>query len=260
MARPSERFFEVTERSSKLWNACLLPGENMENHRKKVLRNVGLGLALVCLPAGAASIAFSNQVPTPELRGDSIRAASSYQDPALLKQAWQLPAARRFTGHFESQSNSSSCGPSTLANIERSFGEPSSEARILSGTGTCFFGVCLGGLTLDELSELARTRTQRRVRLLRDLTYDQFRDALRAANDPGRRIVINFNREPLFGEGHGHFSPLGGFLEDRELVFVLDVNAKYGPFLVDVRRLFEAIDTIDSSSGKKRGLLVLEAS
>ncbi len=72
--------------------------------------------------------------------------------------------------------------------------------------------------------------------------------------------MINFHRRPLFGEGHGHFSPIGGFLEDRDLVFILDVNARYQPFLVDARRLYEAMDTTDSASNKKRGLLLVEGS
>jgi hypothetical protein len=112
-------------------------------------------------------------------------------------------------------------------------------------------------LTLDELAAVARARPNHQVTVMRDLTYEEFREHLRHSNDPSQRFVINFHRGPLFGEGHGHFSPIGGFLEDRDLVFVLDVNARFKPFLVDARRLFEAMDTTDSASGKKRGLLAL---
>ena len=115
----------------------------------------------------------------------------------------------------------------------------------------------MGGLTLDELAVVAGTSTHHQVAVLRDLTYGEFRGELLRSNDPGRRYVINFDRRRLFGEGHGHFSPIGGFLADRDLVLVLDVNARYGAFLVDARRLFQAMDTMDSTSGKKRGLLAL---
>ena len=78
-------------------------------------------------------------------------------------------------------------------------------------------------------------------------------------NDPSERIVINFTREPLFGRGHGHFSPVLGYIADQDLVFVGDVNAKFKPWLVPTQRLFDAQNTIDSDSGLKRGVLEIEA-
>ena len=63
---------------------------------------------------------------------------------------------------------------------------------------------------------------------------------------------------PLFGTGGGHHSSIGGYLEAEDLVFVLDVNASYQPWLVSTARLFEAMDTVDSASGEKRGLIKLE--
>jgi hypothetical protein len=62
----------------------------------------------------------------------------------------------------------------------------------------------------------------------------------------------------LFGKGVGHHSPIAAYLEPEDLVLVLDVNEAFGPWLVSTERLFAAMDTIDPSSGKKRGLLLLE--
>ena len=213
--------------------------------------------AFICIPAGVATFVLRGNRSAPRFDGVSIKQSPAYQNEALLDLAWDLPAARAFGHRVDPQSNPSSCGPSSLANVERSFGLQSSEGSILHGTGKCWFGVCLGGLTLDELAGVAGASTHHQVTVLRDLNYEQFREHLRRSNDPHQRYVINFHRGPLFGEGHGHFSPIGGFIEDRDLVFVLDVNARYKPFLVDARRLFEAMDTTDSASGKKRGLLAL---
>jgi hypothetical protein len=224
---------------------------------RKLKRRLGAAAALVCLSGGAATFALRSHRSPHAFDGVSIKQSAAYQDAALLQRAWELPAARLFGHRIDPQSNPSSCGPSSLANVERSFGSDRSERSILHGTGQCWFGVCLGGLTLDELAAVARVSARHEVTVLRDLTYPQVREHLRRANDPGRRYVINFHRGPLFGEGHGHFSPLGGFLEDRDLVLVLDVNANYKPFLVDARRLYEAMDTTDSASGRKRGLLSL---
>ena len=71
-------------------------------------------------------------------------------------------------------------------------------------------------------------------------------------------MSINFSREPIFGTGAGHISPIGGYLEAEDLVFVLDVNEDYKPWLVERERLFSAMDTIDGDGDKKRGLLLIE--
>jgi hypothetical protein len=78
------------------------------------------------------------------------------------------------------------------------------------------------------------------------------------ANDPDRRYIANFHRGPLFGRGHGHFSPILGYLAGTDEVFVGDVNDDYKPWLASSERLLEAVNTIDSASGKSRGLLLVE--
>ena len=45
-------------------------------------------------------------------------------------------------------------------------------------------------------------------------------------------------------------------LESEDLVFVLDVNRDYQPWLVERSRLFAAMNTFDGE--KKRGLLLIE--
>ena len=79
---------------------------------------------------------------------------------------------------------------------------------------------------------------------------------IRRSNDPGRRYIVNFSRERIFGAGVGHFSPIGGYLEAEDLVFVLDVNSGYQPWLIARTRLFDAVNTFDGN--KKRGLLLIE--
>lgn len=112
------------------------------------------------------------------------------------------------------------------------------------------------GLTLDELAVVAKTNTGRKVTVLRDLTEVEFREHMVHANDPGRRYIINFNRAEIFGAGVGHHSPVGGYLEAEDLVFVLDVNEDYQPWLVERSRLFTAANTFDGY--RKRGLLLIE--
>jgi|SRR5215475_216275 len=64
------------------------------------------------------------------------------------------------------------------------------------------------------------------------------------SNDPGRRYIVNFSRERIFGAGVGHFSPIGGYLEAEDLVFIRDVNSDYQPWLVASKRLFDAVNPL----------------
>jgi hypothetical protein len=92
------------------------------------------------------------------------------------------------------------CGPASLANILRSFGEPAdNEKKVLAHTTKCWSGICFFGLSLDEPADVPRTATKGSVTVLRDLTPEAFRDELRHVNDPSRRYVINFARGPIFG-------------------------------------------------------------
>lgn len=224
------------------------------SRRRRVL--LALALAPVVL---VVAFALRATVFAPRFDVPSIAAAPGYQDPALLAEAWALPVARAFGGEVTFQSNGSVCGPSSVANVFRSLGEPAAtEGAVLDGAGVCRTGFCFMGLTLDELAAVAQRRSTRKVTIHRDLDADAFRALLARTNDPTRRFVVNFHRGMLFGEGTGHHSPIGGYLADRGLVFVLDVNRAFGPWLVTVERLFAAVDTVDGSSGRKRGLLEIE--
>jgi hypothetical protein len=171
--------------------------------------------------------------------------------------AWKLPTAASFRHEVSWQSNVSLCGPSSLANVFRSLGEDATTERsVLAGTGLCWTGFCIMGLTLDELAGLARAKTRRRVTVLRDMDAEEFRKHLKNSNNTAHRYIINFDRKMIFAAGGGHHSPIGGYLENEDLVFVLDVNRDYRPWLVERARLFDAMNTWDG--GKKRGMLLIE--
>ena len=202
------------------------------------------------LLAAGALVVGQSRVPSEDI------ASSVPRTPALIERAW-LPVAATFHRDVSWQSNGSRCGPAAVANAYRSLGEAAStEGKVLAGSGRCWTGVCILGLTLDELADVARTNTSRKVTVLRDLSEDQFLEHLRRSNDPGRRYIVNFDRAQIFGAGVGHHSPIGGYLEAEDLVFVLDVNSDYQPWLVERKRLFAAVNTFDGD--KKRGLLLIE--
>ncbi len=212
--------------------------------------------AVLLLTAAAAAL-FLRQDPPPA-NFVSIKSSPSFQDRALLERAWALPAARTFPHPLISQTNPSACGPTAVANVLRSSGTMTTSDAVAAHGSGCFGGICFGGLTLAQLAEAARASAPGwTVTELHPATLEDFRTALRQANDPAQRLIINFTRRPLFGAGGGHHSPVGGYLEAEDLVFVLDVNEDFGPWLVTSERLFAAMGTVDPSSGLKRGLLRL---
>jgi hypothetical protein len=217
----------------------------------KRLRILGAVGGLGVLAAALMVAAGPSKVPEDVIQSSVTRA------PELMERAWALPVAATFRSNISWQSNGSLCGPASLANVFRSMGEEeSTESEVLEGTGMCWTGFCIMGLTLDELATVARKHTERQVSLLRDITADEFLEHMKRSNDPGRRYVINFTREKIFGSGVGHHSPIGGYLEAQDLVLVLDVNEDYKPWLVERERLFAAMDTFDGDN--KRGLLLIE--
>jgi hypothetical protein len=219
----------------------------------------GLAFALIAvagagLLGGGALLLVGQTAVSPDAIQSSVT-----RTPALIDSAWKLPVAATFNASLDWQTNSSRCGPASVANTFRSIGEEeTSEAEVLEGTGKCWTGFCIIGLTLDEVADVAQAKTGRKVSVLRNLSADEFREHMKHANDPGRRYIINFTREKIFGAGSGHFSPIGGYLEAEDMVFVLDVNERYKPWLIERERLFSAMDTIDSDGDKKRGLLLIE--
>lgn len=195
-------------------------------------------------------------ISPPPVSPDAIQ-SSVTRIPELMSRAWHMPVAATFQQRVTWQSNSSRCGPASVANAYRSLGEEeTTEAEVLVGTGKCWTGFCIIGLTLDELAEVAQTHTDRKVSVIRDMTAAEFREHMKRANDPNRRYIINFTRQRIFGAGAGHHSPIGGYLEAEDMVFVLDVNENYRPWLIETDRLFAAMDTLDGD--KKRGLLLIK--
>jgi Phytochelatin synthase len=206
----------------------------------------------IVLALGGVGVVVSRTKVSPE----SIELSVIHADD-VVERAWNLPAAASFRHEVFWQSNASLCGPSSLANVFRSFGDDAtSEKSVLAGTGLCWTGFCIMGLTLDELAGLARAKTRRSVSILRDMGAEEFREHLKRSNDPAHRYIINFDRKMIFGAGAGHHSPIGGYFENEDLVFVLDVNRDYRPWLVERRRLFDAMNTWDGD--KKRGMLLIE--
>ncbi len=225
---------------------------------RKIL--LGLGLAVALLGGSAVvlpPLMFSDGVDYS--KAVSIKADPAFQDAALLERAWALPVAAQYKAGIEFQKNPSFCGPASVVNVLKSLGVPSTQDDVLEGSGVeTTGGMVMGGMTLDQLAALAKLKTGKKVTAHHDLDLAGFRALLPRANDPATRLILNFHRGPVFGKGGGHHSPIAGYLAAEDLVFVLDVNDSFKPWLVKSERLYEAMNTVDKGAKLKRGLLVIE--
>jgi hypothetical protein len=188
-----------------------------------------------------------NSVPT------SIKSSTAWKDPALIAKAWALPVARLYAPLL-SQGFTSICGPTSVSNVLRSM-------KVAAGKNP-LRGIGLRAMSLDQVAresaEVVPAGWQ--VSAVRPRSVDELRAELHAANDERWRYIANFTRWALFEGGGGHHSPIGGYLEEEDLAFVLDVNSRYGPWLVSTQRLFDAINTDDGWMPKTRGLARFERS
>lgn len=190
----------------------------------------------------------------------SIKDDARYQDAALLERAWNLPVAKAYRQSFEYQINPMFCGPATAVNVLKSVGVTKyKQSSVFDASDVTYMKTMTAGLTLDELGRLIHDSSGWNVTVIRDVSYEQFLEHLKKSNDASQRYTVNFTRALLWGpaSGGGHHSPIGGYFEKEDLVFVLDVYDPFKPFLVNSRRLYEAMDTFDSEIDKKRGMLLL---
>ena len=220
------------------------------------------GIAAVvafCAVAVAGAWMLGAFTPSPYAHVASIEHTPTFRNTTLLAEAERMPVARAYLSRsFEYQHNPSVCGPTSAADVLHSMGRRDSQTDVMTHAGvTSVFGYVIPGLTLDQEASVLRKTTGDPVTLSRNLDLAAFRGELVRANDPRLRFVVNFHRGPMFGRGHGHFSPILAYLPARDLVLLGDVNHDYGIYLVSTRRLFDAMNTIDDVTGKKRGLLMV---
>lgn len=116
------------------------------------------------------------------------------------------------------------------------------------------------GLDVDELACLARCNGAD-VELVRGSASNlvAFRAAIASAAGGDGVLVVAYDRSALGQTGSGHYSPIGGYHQGRDLTLILDVaRFKYPPHWMSVERLWQATHPIDPATGRARGWLVFK--
>lgn len=115
------------------------------------------------------------------------------------------------------------------------------------------------GIAFDQLACLARCNG-----LHVDVYYgsrsseEVFRRLVMQATESDDQILmVSYCRKTLNQTGSGHFSPIGGYHPERDLVLIMDVaRYKYPPHWAPLSSLFNATRVIDPMSGLSRGYIL----
>lgn len=116
------------------------------------------------------------------------------------------------------------------------------------------------GMTREQMAETLRAQGVKTRSIAGDSLDDkQLRSLLqKALGDDGHFVLANYLRARLGQVGGGHWSVLAAYDAPSDRVLILDVaKYKYTPVWVRIDALRRAIDTIDSTSGKPRGLVLV---
>ncbi|XP_060069644.1 glutathione gamma-glutamylcysteinyltransferase-like [Ylistrum balloti] len=117
------------------------------------------------------------------------------------------------------------------------------------------------GITYDQFLCLAACNSLEveSTRMENSASLETFRDHVtRLSRQDDHFIALSYSRKTLGQTGDGHFSPVGGYHPDRDLVLVMDTaRFKYPPHWVPLANIWEAMKPVDQSTGKSRGYCIL---
>ncbi len=166
------------------------------------------------------------------------------------------------------QSRRAFCGPAASAAVINAALQPPTkvtQASLFNPAASAIkskLAVSFSGLTLEELAEFLRAhRLQVRTVHADQSDVAAFRTVAQSAlSEPLTFVVVNYDRRALGQSGGGHISPIGAFSLATDRLLVLDVATyKYPYTWVPVTKLWSAMNTVDSDSGRTRGYLLVTA-
>ena len=109
------------------------------------------------------------------------------------------------------------------------------------------------GINFDQFACLAACNglNVKMTRVTGSSSENGFREIVQnTTKESDNVIVASYSRAVLEQTGDGHFSPIGGYHPDRDLVLILDTaRFKYPPHWIPLTSLWKAMEAIDAETG-----------
>jgi hypothetical protein len=117
------------------------------------------------------------------------------------------------------------------------------------------------GITLEQAACLARCNGAAvEVFPHGKVSVDEFRQMVHsAAANPEHHLIISYTRKAFNQTGDGHFSPIGGYAPEQDMILILDTaRFKYPPHWLKLESVYHAMyDACDPVTGLPRGFMRL---
>ena len=246
---------------------------NFYHQDRKFSRLISIPLQVMIL--GLCFTTGKTQSQTLQLNDNLINFNSAQGEQFLIEsQSRQdyLPLSIQFV----TQINRAYCGVASMVMVLNSLDIPAPEAPEFGTnrfTQENFFNsqteeirtaetISRRGMTLEQLAALLEVYdVQSEAHHGEDLTLVEFRrlivENLREENN---FVLVNYLRNAIGQERGGHISPIAAYHEQSDRFLILDVSRyKYPPVWVKAEELWKATATMDSDSGKTRGLVLVDA-
>lgn len=194
----------------------------------------------------------------------SIKGEPYYQDKDMLKNIWTKSIGKLYYNAVEYQKMEGYCASCTRRVILKSI--PSILETDMIPIQN--FAPSIPFKFIEVLDSTAGGCKIKSTIIYGSDGFEAFVCAIKKVNNLQYRVSVNFLRSALFGfnsylpagffQGFvgGHFSNIIGYDDNTKLVCIFDVNHMFGCYLVDLHRLYDAVNTYDFSSGKTRAIIV----
>lgn len=218
----------------------------------------------------------SDQKPESEHSKPTLTELDSEDGRAFLQESRYSSDYWALTRHYSPQKNLAYCGIATTVTVLNALPGSKQPAEATYGTYPYYTQdniftnrvrsivkpevVEKNGLTLDELGSVLREfPIDAAVHHASESTLEEFRSqAMEVLFQPNDFLIVNYNRATLGQKGAGHISPVAAYHQKTDRFLILDVAPyKYPPVWVDAKDLWQAMMSIDSTSGKSRGYIVV---
>ena len=245
---------------------------NFYHQDRKFSRLISIPLQVMIL--GLCFTTGKTQSQTLQLNDNLINFNSAQGEQFLIEsQSRQdyLPLSIQFV----TQINRAYCGVASMVMVLNSLDIPAPEAPEFGTnrfTQENFFNsqteeirtagtISRRGMTLEQLAALLEVYdVQSEAYHGGNLTLGEFRSLIvENLREKNNFVLVNYLRNAIGQERGGHISPIAAYHEQSDRFLILDVSRyKYPPVWVKAEELWQATTTMDSDSGKTRGLVLVD--